>query len=198
MVRCTDITSMNYSGQQTKLRYGREHYELRNQQLDKSTNQVVVKEKPNFKPTGLLAKESNNIGGIQLKYTEPQDGCGPPKNQEYILYIFHPNTDTTNRYNLNTKHFHLIGRDEKVVDLKTDDDTCSKQHAVIQFRERPEKDPNTLKTIKVVKPYIIDLESSNGTFLNGEEIPTSRFIELRPEDVVKFGDSETDYVLMTL
>lgn len=46
------------------------------------------------------------------------------------------------------------------------------------------------------RPYVIDLESSNGTFINEEEIPTSRFIELRPNDILRFGDSTTDNVLI--
>lgn len=161
------------------------------------SEQTIVKEKPNFKPTGLLAKESNNIEGVRLKYTEPEDAHAPPEEAEYLLFIFMPDSKVTRHYSLNVKSYHLIGRDERVVDLQTQDESCSKQHAVIQFRERPEVDTQTSKSVKVVKPYLIDLESSNGTFLNGEEIPTSRFIELRPEDVIKFGESEIDYVLMT-
>ncbi len=79
--------------------------------------------------------------------------------------------------------------------METDDATCSKQHAVIQFRSRPITDDQG-KTTQQVKPYIIDLESSYCTFLNGQEIPTSRFIELQAEDTIRFGDSETDHVLV--
>lgn len=47
-----------------------------------------------------------------------------------------------------------------------------------------------------VKPYLIDLESANGTKLNGKKIEASRFVELVDGDVVGFGDSEREYVLM--
>lgn len=141
------------------------------------------KERPNFKPTGLLAKDSNNVAGVQLKYTEPQDSAPPEK--EYILFLFSEDSKVTRQFPL-VKASTLIGRDEQVVDLRTDDESCSKQHAVVQFRN----------VARSVKPYIIDLESSNGTFINGEEIPTSRFVELKQEDVLRFGESETDYVLM--
>jgi smad nuclear-interacting protein 1 len=161
-----------------------------------SEKKEILKEKPNFKPTGLLAKESNNIDGVQLKYTEPDDACLPPKEPEYLLFIFMPDSKVTRQYSLNGKSSHLIGRDEKVVDLLTTHETCSKQHAVIQFREIQEQDPESSRIVKHVKPYIIDLESSNGTFINDEEIPTSRFLELRREDIIKFGESDTDYVLM--
>ena len=47
-----------------------------------------------------------------------------------------------------------------------------------------------------VKPYVIDLGSSNGTFLNNQKIDPQRYVELREKDVVKFGYSSRDYVLL--
>jgi len=40
------------------------------------------------------------------------------------------------------------------------------------------------------------LESSNGTELNGEDLEASRYFELRDKDVLKFGGSEREYVVM--
>ena len=48
----------------------------------------------------------------------------------------------------------------------------------------------------VVKPYIMDLESTNKTWLNGEELEPARYYELREKDVLKFGESVREYVLM--
>ncbi|KAJ2739724.1 hypothetical protein H4R23_000267, partial [Coemansia sp. Cherry 401B] len=45
-------------------------------------------------------------------------------------------------------------------------------------------------------PYLIDLASTNGTYLNGQRIPAQRFVELRSEDVVKLGFSTREYVLL--
>ena len=42
----------------------------------------------------------------------------------------------------------------------------------------------------------MDLESTNGTFLNGERIEAARYYELKHGDVVKFGGSTRDYVVM--
>ncbi|KAG1692855.1 hypothetical protein DVH05_024144 [Phytophthora capsici] len=47
-----------------------------------------------------------------------------------------------------------------------------------------------------VRPYIMDLDSTNSTFLNGHKIEGSRYIELKEKDVLKFGDSTREYVLM--
>jgi smad nuclear-interacting protein 1 len=42
----------------------------------------------------------------------------------------------------------------------------------------------------------MDLESANGTFLNGEKIEDKRYYELREKDVLKFGYSTREYVVM--
>lgn len=73
--------------------------------------------------------------------------------------------------------------------------TCSGQHAVIQFREIPKQDQNG-EYYTVIKPYLMDLESTNGTFLNGEQIEPARYYELLPSDVIKFGKSTREYVVM--
>lgn len=47
-----------------------------------------------------------------------------------------------------------------------------------------------------VKPYIIDLGSGNGTYLNNQRIEAQRYYELREKDVLKFGFSSREYVLL--
>lgn len=51
-------------------------------------------------------------------------------------------------------------------------------------------------TDTVVKPYLLDLESEHKTYLNGEEIEAARYVELREKDVLQFGHSKREYVLM--
>lgn len=77
-----------------------------------------------------------------------------------------------------------------------DHPSCSKQHAVLQYRLIETPNERTGEKKKEVKPYIIDLESTNGTFLNGEKIQESRYYELKPKDVLKFGFSSREYVIM--
>ena len=45
-------------------------------------------------------------------------------------------------------------------------------------------------------PYIIDLGSSNGTYLNNKRIDAQRYYELREKDMLKFGYSSREYVLL--
>jgi smad nuclear-interacting protein 1 len=42
----------------------------------------------------------------------------------------------------------------------------------------------------------MDLESTNGTFLNEERLDPARYYELRASDVIRFGSSTRDYVLL--
>jgi len=47
-----------------------------------------------------------------------------------------------------------------------------------------------------VLPYIIDLGSANGTFINNQRIDPERYYELRENDVLKFAFSTREYVLL--
>ena len=47
-----------------------------------------------------------------------------------------------------------------------------------------------------VRPYLLDLQSTNGTYLNGKRIEHSRYYELMDSDVIKFGISKKEYVIM--
>lgn len=97
----------------------------------------------------------------------------------------------------------MLGRAAEIADVLLAHPSCSSQHAAIQFRYIVKKeqleDEFGLRTEKVrgkVKPYVIDLESSNGTILNGERIEAGRYFELRDKDLLQFGGSEREYVVM--
>ena len=47
-----------------------------------------------------------------------------------------------------------------------------------------------------MRPYLIDLNSTNGTFLNQERIDAQRYYELREKDCVRFGSSSREYVVL--
>jgi smad nuclear-interacting protein 1 len=48
----------------------------------------------------------------------------------------------------------------------------------------------------VVLPYLMDLESTNKTFLNNDPVEGARYYEIREKDVLKFGESLREYVFM--
>jgi smad nuclear-interacting protein 1 len=144
----------------------------------------------------LLAQEANTVAGtkIVLKYNEPPEARKPPASQKWTLYVFKGN-DIVDEVPLYTQSCWLLGREQAVADVHIEHPSSSKQHAVIQFRHSVKMNEFGDKT-NIVRPYIIDLESANGTKLNGEKIKDSRYYEVRDKDMVKIGLSDREYVFM--
>ncbi|KAF1355729.1 SMAD/FHA domain-containing protein [Lizonia empirigonia] len=145
----------------------------------------VNKEKPNFKTTGALAKHANRARK-------------PSPSQPWRIFVF-KGDDVVDTIELWQKSCWLLGRSHEVVDYVLEHPSSSGQHAVIQFRyiQKVVEDEFGVKSTKGrVKPYVIDLESSNGTELNGKAIEASRYFELRDKDMLKFAGSEREYVVM--
>lgn len=46
------------------------------------------------------------------------------------------------------------------------------------------------------RPYIMDLGSTNGTWLNGERVEAAHYYELLESDMLRFGNSSREYVLL--
>ncbi|KAH7085522.1 SMAD/FHA domain-containing protein [Paraphoma chrysanthemicola] len=158
------------------------------------------KERPNFKPTGALAKAANRVEGtkISLKYNEPPEARKPSPSQPWRIFVF-KGDDVVDTIEIWQKSCWLLGRAQEVVDYVLEHPSSSGQHAVIQFRyiQKTVEDEFGVKSTRgKVKPYIIDLESSNGTELNGDSIEASRYFELRDKDILKFAGSEREYVVM--
>jgi smad nuclear-interacting protein 1 len=93
----------------------------------------VEKQKPNYKPTGLLAKEANTVQGTTtvLKYHEPAEARKPPAKEQWRMYVF-KDKDLVDTIYLYTRSVWLFGRDEKVTDVFLEHPLVSKQHAAIQ------------------------------------------------------------------
>lgn len=154
------------------------------------------KQKPNYAPTGKLAAETNTVAGtsIVLKYNEPPEARLPPASAPWRLYVF-KGPDLLETIPLSTRSCWLFGRERAVVDFPTEHPSCSKQHAVLQFRHVEKKNEYGDK-VGGVKPYVIDLDSANGTRVNGEGVEGRRYVEVMSGDVVTFGESTREYVVM--
>ncbi|CAE6455351.1 unnamed protein product [Rhizoctonia solani] len=155
------------------------------------------KAKPNFGNSGLLAAATNTVKhgdgtSTLLKYNEPPEARKPVEN--WRLYVF-KGKEQVDLLHLHRQSAYLFGRDPKICDVHVEHPSCSKQHAVIQFRQVHVKDEFGVAKA-VIKPFVIDLESTNGTMVNDDAIPVSRYYELKPSDVVKFGESTREYVLL--
>lgn len=109
------------------------------------------------------------------------------------MYVF-KNDEIVDTVQLFEQSCWLFGREMAVVDIPIEHPSCSKQHAVIQFRYSEKRNEFGDKIGKV-KPYVLDLESSNGTFVNEQRIPDAKYVEVKDKDVIKFGDSRREYVV---
>lgn len=157
------------------------------------------KEQPNLGNSGLLAAASNSVvqadgSTITLKYHEPGEARKPSPKDDWKLFVF-KGADMVDTVDLSARSCWLVGKEAAVVDLLAEHPSISKQHAVIQFRYTERRNEFGDKIGKV-KPYLIDLESANGTLLNDSKVPDSRYLELRDKDLVQFGQSTREYVVM--
>jgi smad nuclear-interacting protein 1 len=157
----------------------------------------VEKQKPNFGQSGRLAAASNTVqtGGqsIVLKYHEPAEARKPPAKDKWRMYIF-KDDEIIETIELAQQSCWLFGREAAVVDVLLEHSSCSKQHAVVQFRYLEKRNEFGDK-IGRVKPYILDLESANQTHVNDHAIPEAKYVELRDKDMLKFGHSSREYVI---
>jgi len=106
-----------------------------------------------------------------LKYSEPPEARKP--NKGWRMYVF-KGKEQVDMIQVNRQSAFLFGRDRVVADVPLDHPSASKQHAVLQFRQAHERNEFG-DTKSVTNPYIIDLDSANGTLVNDEKIPTSRY-----------------------
>ncbi|XP_036394319.1 smad nuclear-interacting protein 1 [Megalops cyprinoides] len=150
------------------------------------------KEKPNFELSGALVEDTNTFRGVVIKYNEPPEARIPKR--RWRLYPFKNDEPLPVMY-IHRQSAYLLGRQRRIADIPIDHPSCSKQHAVFQYRlvEFTRADGTTGRR---VKPYIIDLGSGNGTYLNNQRIEPQRYYELKEKDVLKFGFSSREYVLL--
>ncbi|XP_035527826.1 smad nuclear-interacting protein 1 [Morone saxatilis] len=159
---------------------------------DDTNEPPADKEKPNFELSGALTEDTNTFRGVVIKYNEPPEARIPKR--RWRLYPFKNDEPLPVMY-IHRQSAYLLGRQRKIADIPIDHPSCSKQHAVFQYRlvafTRADGTPG-----RRVRPYIIDLGSGNGTYLNNQRIDPQRYYELKEKDVIKFGFSSREYVLL--
>lgn len=154
------------------------------------------KEKANYETTGKLAEAANTVNGVNMVYGEPPEAAKPTKH--WRLYVF-KGKEALEPYHVHRQSMYLLGRDRRVADIPLDHPSCSSQHCVLQFRmttlmeadERGER-----RQTRRVRPYLIDLKSTNGCFIHDERIEPQVYVELKHMDKLRFGFSSREYVLL--
>ena len=160
------------------------------------THQTLIKDRinddVNFNLSGKLLEDTNTVNGVVVRYSQPEEARKPKT--KWRLYVFKGNEELPILY-VHRQSAYLLGRDRKVADIPLDHPSCSKQHAVLQYRLIPFTRQNGSQGKKVT-PYIVDLNSANGTFVNNQKIESQKYVELLEKDVLKFGFSSREYVML--
>jgi smad nuclear-interacting protein 1 len=141
------------------------------------------KEKPKFSFSRILA---------EIKNSEPSWVC--KSKIRWRLYPFEGDKCLPSLH-IHRQSSYLIGRDRMLADIPLDHPSCSNYHASLQYRLVRSKREDISRDYRV-KPYIIDLASSHGTFVNNKKIEPKTYVELLEKDVIKFGYSSWEYVLL--
>lgn len=152
----------------------------------------VEKEGVDLGLSGALAADTNTVSGTLVKYSEPPEARKPKK--KWRLYVFKGNEELPILY-IHRQSAYLLGRDRKVADIPLDHPSCSKQHSALQYRLMPftREDGTNGRRVQL---YIMDLASANGTFVNNNKIEPQKYVQLLEKDVLKFGFSSREYVLL--
>ena len=157
---------------------------------------ALEKKRPDFGLSGALAKDQSGTGGsnvykgVLLKFQEPPEARTP--NTLWRLYVFRGD-EQIDTLHVSKQSAYLFARNEDIADILLQHPSCSSQHAVLQYRAVPSKETGKL----TCQPYLMDLESTNGSFINGVRIDPARYYQLKKGDVLKFGASTREYVLLT-
>ncbi|KAK2961456.1 putative Smad nuclear interacting protein 1 [Blattamonas nauphoetae] len=157
-------------------------------------DETPQKELPNFQPSGRLATEGAMWRGIFLKWDEPEDAVKP--NVKWRLYVFKGSELAEDPIPISTRPGFLFGRDKRIADIPIQHPSCSSQHAVLYYRKVTIIDQNGKRRF-VIRPFLMDLKSVNGTFINGKKLDDYKYYEIKEKDVVTFGQSTRDYVFLT-
>jgi len=84
---------------------------------------------------------------------------------------------------ISKKGYYTIGRlPEEVCDISLENNSISRQHAVIQHRNNG-------------NVYLFDLESTHGSFINKNKIKPRIYAQIIDGDIIKFGESKRLFVL---
>jgi len=142
--------------------------------------------------SGALTADANSFNGAVIKYAEPAEARKPKK--KWRLYVFKGNEELPILY-IHRQSAYLLGRDRKIADIPLDHPSCSKQHSALQYRLVPYTRPDQTQGRRV-QLYIMDLASANGTFVNNNKIEPQKYVQLMEKDVLKFGFSSREYVLL--
>lgn len=126
---------------------------------------------------------------IELLY-EPPEWSVPPDTKFY--FDVRKGESLLTRVDISESGHYLLGR-LPICDIVMNDETCSRQHAVIQFRPSDvDEEGDECPTDEI---YIYDLGSTSGTYVNGMPLQERAYYPLYPGDILQFGQFPNAFIL---
>jgi len=175
-------------------RWGNKHENDSVAPSDAASEPPPKKVKADFGLSGALAEDTqtgNTYNGVVLKFSEPPEARTP--NTRWRLYVFRGG-ENIEVLHIAKQSAYLFGREKDVADILVEHPSLSRQHCVLQYRAIPDKNDSTVVRCR---PYLMDLGSAHGTFINGTKIEDARYYELRKKDIITLGASSREYILLT-
>jgi len=123
--------------------------------------------------------DTSQGGQSVLEYVEPYWAAKPRHNFSFEIL---KDGQILEKIELTDRSFFVVGKSPQLSQIPALHQTISRMHAVIQFRDTGE-------------PFLYDLGSTNGTFLNKKPMPKRKYIPLHVGDMLKFGESTRIYIL---
>ncbi|CRL05797.1 CLUMA_CG018825, isoform A [Clunio marinus] len=123
---------------------------------------------------------------------------GPCPDQSYSFEVLKNGVIVEEVKNLQEKSFWMIGRlpsGSSGVDISAAHPTISRYHAVLQYKDTHSEDETNNEKKVESGWFIIDLDSTHGTFLNKMRIKPRIYVRVRVGHQLKFGNSTRNYIL---
>uniref|UniRef100_A0A905AVW7 FHA domain-containing protein n=1 Tax=Glossina morsitans morsitans TaxID=37546 RepID=A0A905AVW7_GLOMM len=131
-------------------------------------------------------------------YKIPPWSSTPSKDRKYSFEILKSGQIIEKIEDLQEKAFWTFGRLPEN-DIEMAHPTISRFHAILQYRSKKEINENVKSsdTLDEIPEgwYVYDLDSTHGTFLNKQRIPTKVFIRIRVGHMLRLGASTRSYIL---
>ncbi len=148
-------------------------------------------EQVSFVPSGLLWQSNSfssasRSSSLSSSYRPPLDSCSPT--EVWRLFPFDRSSTSHSPLYLSSQPYYLIGSAPSC-DLILPFSSISPYHAVLQYR-------SDSSNSSIVRLYLLDLNSSGGSFIGRQPIETAKFVQLLDKDIISFGECEREFVVM--
>lgn len=127
----------------------------------------------------------------KTKYMLPFDSSKPDNKNLYYMHISVKGQDNITTFDFKDEAT-LIGR-ESFCDIRFTHKIISRQHCVIQFRKV--KIQENVEDYDIV-PYIFDIGTKNGTYINNEKINSCQYVQILDEDIITFDNHEDNEIII--